>query len=137
MVNKGVVKPSNEKVWREVIKSSGRTNSSLRYLNKTTKVLGPIGLAYGIYNSYHVVKEDKYSYESLVGEATAIIGGFAGFDIGMIIGAAVVVGVASLLAITAPAWAILGGAIAGGALLGMGMAWIGRKVGRSLGKWFD
>jgi LysM repeat protein len=113
-----------------LIEKSGQTNQTLKNLNKWSKRLGTAGLAIGIAVSAINIYENP-SFETVIGEVSAWIGGAVGTSIGVGI-AAVAIG-----ALGGSTGAVIIGALAAGAAVGYVIGYISHKLGSWLGKLID
>jgi len=117
-------------LYKLLIEKSGQTNQTLKNLNKWSKRLGTAGLAIGIAVSAINIYENP-SFETIIGEVSAWIGGAVGTNIGVGIAAV------AIAALGGSTGAIIIGSIAAGATIGYIAGYISHKLGSWFGKLID
>ena len=121
---------SGEALRKHLIQKSGSTSTTLKNFNKISKVAGPAGLGVGIVSSA-VTIIDNPSFESVLGEVSAWIGGAVGTSIGIGLAAA------AIAALGGSGFVILGGALLAGIGIGMVTGYLAQKAGSWLGSLID
>ncbi len=121
---------SGEALRKHLIKKSGNTNPSLMKFNTFSKGLGVLGLAGGLVISA-VEIYSKPSFETVLGEVGAWIGGAIGTSLGVGLAAAGIAALGGGVAL------VLMGALAAGIGIGYVVGYITHKVGSWLGSLID
>ena len=121
---------SGEALRKHLIQKSGTTSSTLAAFNKWSKPLGTAGIAVGLTVSAIQIYNNP-TFETILGEVGAGVGGAAGASWGMGLAAA------GISALGGGGAAILLGALAGGVCVGYAVGYISHKVGSCLGSLID
>lgn len=121
---------SGEALRKHLIQKSGTTSSTLATFNKWSKPLGTAGIAVGLTVSAIQIYNNP-TFETILGEIGAWIGGATGASWGMGLAAA------GIAALGGGGGAILIGALASGLCIGYAVAYVSHKVGSWLGSLID
>ncbi len=113
--------------WQRIAAASGRSSRDMLMFSRVSRVLGPVGIAFGAGVAAHEVSCAPPEQRARVAsqEAGGVVGGLALGTLGTA-GGALLVGA---LVSNPAGWVVLGGAVVVGGLAG----WLGSEGGRSLG----
>jgi len=108
---------------------SSRPNVDL--MVRAGRYLGPVGMAYGVYDSYSEISRATDTNQAIATEAGGWVGGFAGGTLGT----AGAVTAAVFLGATPVGWAIVGAAVVGGIVGGVAGSMTGKYTFGTAFRW--